>query len=82
MLLGPGAGIGFIYWYQNGTYPFIGSRGNNKNFFKDIRNRTLVKIKEKSTTSVKKAEGALLNRQSSIPNKYFKLGYFYTRIRS
>ncbi len=62
MLLGLGAGIGFIYWHQKGTYPFVGSRGNNKDFFNDIGRRTSVKIKVKSTTSEKKAEGALLEK--------------------
>jgi len=62
MLLGLGSGMGFIYWHQKGTYPFVGSRGNNKNFFMDIGNRTSVKIEEKSTTSVKKAEEFLLEK--------------------
>jgi hypothetical protein len=40
MLLGLGAGMGFIYWKMKvpkfGDYIFIGGRGNTKNFFKDI----------------------------------------------
>jgi hypothetical protein len=61
MLLGLGAGMGFMYWHQKGTYPFIGGRGNTKNFFHDIGVRTGVDIRIKSTTSVKKAEAALLD---------------------
>ena len=39
LLLGLGAGMGFIYWqmkYGSSDYVFIGGRGNNKNFFDDI----------------------------------------------
>ena len=63
MLLGLGAGIGFIYWHQKGAYPFVGSsRGNNRDFFDDIGKRTSVKIKVISTASEKKAEEALLKK--------------------
>lgn len=62
MLLGLGAGIGFIYWHQKGMYPFIGGRGNNKGFFNDIGKRTSVKIEEKSTSSAKKAKKILLEK--------------------
>ena len=27
MLLGLGAGMGFMYWHQKGTVPFLGGRG-------------------------------------------------------
>lgn len=64
MLLGLGAGMGFIYWHQKGMYPFVGSRGNNKEFFNDIGKRTSVKIEVKSTASEKKAEEALLKKMS------------------
>lgn len=64
MLLGLGAGMGFIYWHQKGMYPFIGARGNTKNFFDDIGKRTSVDIKVKSTSSRKKAEEALLESLS------------------
>ncbi|MCJ7666639.1 MAG: BtrH N-terminal domain-containing protein, partial [Actinobacteria bacterium] len=60
MLLGLGAGMGFIYWHQKGMYPFVGARGNNKDFFNDIGKRTSVKIEIRSTASEKKAEEALL----------------------
>jgi hypothetical protein len=65
MLLGLGAGMGFIYWkmkFGESTYVFIGGRGNTKNFFNDIGKRTGVKINVLSTASVKKAEAALLEK--------------------
>ncbi len=54
MILGLGAGMGFIYWKMKmgkEKYVFIGGRGNNKNFFSDIGKRTGVKIKSVSTSS-------------------------------
>jgi len=65
MLLGLGAGIGFIYWkmkMEQGTYVFIGGRGNNKNFFDDIGKRTGVKISTLATASATKAEASLLEK--------------------
>lgn len=64
MLLGLGAGMGFIYWHQKGTSPFIGGRGNVKNFFKDLGKRTGVRIEVKSTSSERKAEETLLEKLS------------------
>lgn len=64
MLLGLGAGMGFIYWHQKGIPPFIGGRGNVKNFFQDLGKRTSVKIEVKSTSSEKKAESTLLEKLS------------------
>lgn len=67
MLLGLGAGMGFIYWKMKmgtDTYVFIGGRGNNKHFFNDVGNRTGVKIETISTTSAKKAESALLEKMN------------------
>jgi hypothetical protein len=61
MLLGLGAGMGFIYWAQKGMYPFIGGRANVKDFFKDISHRTGVSIIEKTTSSERKAEESLIN---------------------
>lgn len=64
IILGLGAGIGFIYWQMKmGTdkYVFIGGRGN-KNFFDDLAKRTGVKIAVKSTSSAKRAETQLLER--------------------
>jgi len=60
MLLGLGAGMGFMYWHQKGVPPFIGGRGNVKRFFHDLGTRTSVQIDVKSTSSEKKAESALL----------------------
>ena len=63
MLLGLGAGMGFIYWKMKigtSTYVFIGGRGNNKDFFNDIGKRTGVRINAISTSSTKKAEISLL----------------------
>ena len=53
MILGLGAGMGFIYWkmkMDSGTYVFIGGRGNNKEFFNDLGKRTGIKINMISTT--------------------------------
>jgi hypothetical protein len=64
VLLGLGAGMGFIYWQMKmgkSNYIFIGGRGN-KDFFSDLAKRTGVKIEEKSTASAKKAEAALLEK--------------------
>jgi hypothetical protein len=63
MLLGLGAGMGFIYWQMKmgaGTYIFIGGRGNTKNFFTDLGARTGVEIREITTASPTKAEASLL----------------------
>jgi hypothetical protein len=63
MILGLGAGMGFIYWKMKmkiGNFVFIGGRGNNKNFFNDLGERTGVKITTLSTSSVKKAKRSLL----------------------
>lgn len=62
MLLGLGAGMGFIYWSQKGIPPFIGGRANVKTFFQDLGSRTSVKIETKTTASEKKAESVLLEK--------------------
>jgi len=69
MILGLGAGMGFIYWHMKGNpqsgfgdYVFIGGRANNKGFFDDIGKRTGVKIRVISTSSAKKAEASLLEK--------------------
>lgn len=62
MLLGLGAGMGFMYWHQKGAPPFIGARGNNKEFFQDIGRRIGVSIEEITTSSERKAEKTLLER--------------------
>ncbi len=59
MLLGLGAGMGFIYWHPKGELPFLGGMGNPKGFFTDLGRRTGARISLKSTDSEKKAEAAL-----------------------
>ncbi len=63
MLLGLGAGMGFVYWQMKmgeGTYIFIGGRGNGKDFYDDLGIRTGVEIREITTSSAAKAEASLL----------------------
>jgi hypothetical protein len=63
MLLGLGAGMGFIYWQMKmgpSTSVFIGGRGNAKDFYADLGRRTGVEIREVRTASAKKAEASLL----------------------
>jgi hypothetical protein len=65
IILGLGAGMGFIYWKMKmgpGTSVFIGGRANNKDFFNDLGKRTGVKINTVSTASAKKAETELLKK--------------------
>jgi len=65
MLLGLGAGMGYIYWKMkpgDRDEVLIGGRGNHKGFFKDLGNRTGVKIDVFTTKSAKKAETALLEK--------------------
>lgn len=65
MLLGLGAGMGFIYWQMKlgaGTYIFVGGRCSSKHFYPDLGRRTGVAIKEITTSSAAKAEAALLEK--------------------
>ncbi len=65
MMLGLGAGMGFIYWKMSmgqDSYVFIGGRANNKDFFSDLGRRTGVKISVISTSSAGKAEKALIDK--------------------
>lgn len=67
MLLGLGAGMGFIYWRMRigeENVVFIGGRANNKDFFSDVGKRTGVAIRTVSTSSAKRAERHLLGRLS------------------
>ena len=69
MMLGLGAGQGFFYWHQKGTWPFIGGRSNVKNFFSDLGTRCGVRIESISTSSIKKSRMSLeekLARQEPI----------------
>lgn len=68
MLLGLGAGMGFMYWHQKGTIPFLGGRGNYKNFCQDLEKRTGVKFTEFHSSSEKKAEKILIEHmEKKIP---------------
>jgi len=61
MLLGLGAGVGFIYWHQKGAPPFIGGRANARGEFEPLAGeRTGVKIEAHTTSSARKAERTLL----------------------
>ena len=60
MLLGLGAGVGFIYWHMKGQVPMLGGRGNNKNFHQDLSRRTGIVIKDHRTSSAKTAERELV----------------------
>lgn len=63
MLLGLGAGMGFVYWrmkFETSEYVFVGGRANLKGFYQDLAKRTGVVIREKQTSSAAKAETELL----------------------
>jgi hypothetical protein len=63
MILGLGAGMGFVYWRMKmggQDSVFIGGRANLKNFYQDLGKRTGVVIREKQTSSATKAEAELL----------------------
>jgi hypothetical protein len=67
MLLGLGAGVGFIYWHTRGTQPFLGGRANvghsgEEGMEKAAGRRTGVGVKIYRTGSAAKAEGALLDQ--------------------
>jgi hypothetical protein len=64
MLLGLGAGIGFVYWHMKGTDPFIGGRGNvgrsgEEGLETTAGKRTGVIVESQSTGSASKAEKTL-----------------------
>ena len=65
MLLGLGAGLGFIYWHMKGTPPMFGGRGNvgrpgEEGLEVTAGRRTGVRVEKHTTGSSKKAEKALL----------------------
>lgn len=60
MLLGLGAGVGFIYWHARGQAPFLGGRGNARDFTRDLSRRTGIAIAEHTSSSPRAAERALL----------------------
>lgn len=70
MLLGLGAGVGFVYWHMKGAPPFLGGRANTgrpgeEGLEKLAGRRTGVVVEKVSTASAKKAEGMLLDLLSS-----------------
>jgi hypothetical protein len=65
MLLGLGAGLGFIYWHMKDTMPFLGGRANvgrsgEAGLEITSGQRTGVRVERHHTSSLRKAEGALL----------------------
>ena len=75
MLLGLGAGMGFVYWrmkFAGQESVFVGGRSNLKNFSADLGRRTGVVIREKQTSSSAKAEAELL--RSLAANQPVMLG--------
>ena len=56
---GLGAGLGFVYWHQQGGLPFFGGR-SNADFNRELSRRTGIQIGEHETTSHKKAQSELL----------------------
>lgn len=66
LLLGVGAGVGFIYWHMKGIPPLFGGRANferpgEKGLEKVVGERTGVQVESHYTSSRKKAETALLD---------------------
>jgi hypothetical protein len=66
LLLGLGAGVGFVYWHMKGTAPFFGGRANvrragEEGLEKTAGRRTGVRVEPHSTASARKAEAAVLD---------------------
>ena len=66
LLLGLGAGVGFIYWHIRGTAPFFGGRTNvgrpgEEGLERTAGKRTGVRVESHCTGSVRKAEKAVLD---------------------
>jgi hypothetical protein len=66
LLLGLGAGIGFVYWHQKGGLPFLGGRGNvgrpgEEGLEKTAGKRTGVSVQSFESGSARRAEKALLD---------------------
>jgi hypothetical protein len=59
MLLGLGAGLGFMYWQQRGAPPFFGGRSSS-DFNGELTRRTGIQIVEHETSSPARAERELL----------------------
>lgn len=72
LLLGLGAGVGFVYWHQKGSPPFLGGRGNVERpgvegFELTVGRRTGVTVERFNTASRKRAEEALLDLLEEEP---------------
>jgi hypothetical protein len=66
LLLGLGAGVGFVYWHVKGTLPFYGGRANvgrpgEEGLAKTAGRRTGVCVESFQTRSARKTEKALLD---------------------
>jgi hypothetical protein len=66
LLLGLGAGIGFVYWHMKGTAPFFGGRANighlgEEGLEKTAGRRTGVRIEVHRTSSAPRAEAAVID---------------------
>jgi len=66
LLLGLGAGVGFVYWHMKGTAPFFGGRANvgrpgEEGLEKTAGKRTGVRVQTFHTASTKKAEKAVID---------------------
>jgi hypothetical protein len=64
LLLGVGAGVGFLYWHQKGMDPFYGGRANferpgEEGLAKTVGRRTGVQVESYRTSSARKAKKAL-----------------------
>lgn len=67
MLLGLGAGVGFVYWHMKGTDPFFGGRANTgrpgeEGLERTAARRTGVKVEIFHTDNAAKAEKTLLDQ--------------------
>jgi len=65
LLLGLGAGVGFVYWHMKGTPPFYGGRANvgrpgEEGLEKTAGRRTGVRVESFHSSSARKAEKTLL----------------------
>jgi hypothetical protein len=65
LLLGLGAGVGFVYWHQKGAPPFLGGRANvgrpgEEGLEVVAGRRTGVAVTSTSTTGARRAEAALV----------------------
>jgi hypothetical protein len=66
LLLGLGAGVGFVYWHMKGTVPFFGGRANvgrpgEEGLERTAGRRTGVRIEAHRTASARRAEAAVLD---------------------